>query len=160
MQTFLPLPSFEASMRCLDDKRLGKQRVEAFQILIALEDPWAISEQKWRHEVGLSKAEPKLPSRWRNHPACLMWKGYSQALQLYYNCALKEWARRGYLNTMRPAPITDCVELPPWFGDPAFHDSHKSNLLRKSPVFYSQHEWAVGSEMPYVWPKNESYGYI
>ena len=35
MQTFLPLPSMGDSVRCLDDKRLGKQRVEAFQILKA-----------------------------------------------------------------------------------------------------------------------------
>jgi hypothetical protein len=31
VNTFLPFPSFEASVRCLDNKRLGKQRVEAYQ---------------------------------------------------------------------------------------------------------------------------------
>jgi hypothetical protein len=31
VNTFLPFPSFEASARCLDNKRLGKQRVEAYQ---------------------------------------------------------------------------------------------------------------------------------
>ncbi len=31
VNTFLPFSSFEASVRCLDNKRLGKQRVEAYQ---------------------------------------------------------------------------------------------------------------------------------
>ncbi|MFN7881952.1 MAG: pyrimidine dimer DNA glycosylase/endonuclease V, partial [bacterium] len=33
MQTFLPSPSFAESARILDNKRLGKQRVECKQIL-------------------------------------------------------------------------------------------------------------------------------
>ena len=36
MQTFLPYSSFDLTMECLDYRRLGKQRVEAFQILRAL----------------------------------------------------------------------------------------------------------------------------
>ncbi len=36
MQTFLPYPDFKESFRALDSKRLGKQRVEAFQILNAI----------------------------------------------------------------------------------------------------------------------------
>ena len=37
MQTFLPYEDFEASAEALDYRRLGKQRVEARQILKALE---------------------------------------------------------------------------------------------------------------------------
>jgi len=33
MQTFLPYPDFAASSAVLDDRRLGKQRVEALQIV-------------------------------------------------------------------------------------------------------------------------------
>ena len=33
MQTFMPYPDYSESARCLDRQRLGKQRVEAFQIL-------------------------------------------------------------------------------------------------------------------------------
>jgi Pyrimidine dimer DNA glycosylase len=36
MQTFLPYPDFVACARVLDSRRLGKQRVEALQILRAL----------------------------------------------------------------------------------------------------------------------------
>ena len=39
MQTFLPYEDFRASARVLDRQRLGKQRVEAKQILQALERP-------------------------------------------------------------------------------------------------------------------------
>jgi hypothetical protein len=36
MQTFMPYSDFEKTARCLDNKRLGKQRVEAWQILNTL----------------------------------------------------------------------------------------------------------------------------
>ena len=36
MQTFLPYKSFEKSAKCLDYKRLGKQRIETWQIYSAL----------------------------------------------------------------------------------------------------------------------------
>ena len=36
MQTFLPYPDFAASAAALDTRRLGKQRVEALQVLRAL----------------------------------------------------------------------------------------------------------------------------
>ena len=39
MQTFTPYGDFEASLRVLDQKRLGKQRVEVIQIIRALTVP-------------------------------------------------------------------------------------------------------------------------
>lgn len=36
MQTFLPYADFSMSAKCLDYRRLGKQRVEAMQILNAI----------------------------------------------------------------------------------------------------------------------------
>ena len=39
MQTFLPVTDFEESARLLDSPRLGKQRVETLQVLLALELP-------------------------------------------------------------------------------------------------------------------------
>ena len=44
MQTFLPFPDFHESAACLDMRRLGKQRVEAMQILrtiTGLSSGWA-----------------------------------------------------------------------------------------------------------------------
>ena len=62
MQTFLPYPSFERSARVLDRARLGKQRVEALQVLRAVTIP----------TYG-----------WRNHPVAKMWRGYIPALTKY-----------------------------------------------------------------------------
>ena len=38
MQTFLPYEDFTKTAQCLDYKRLGKQRVEAYQILRILKN--------------------------------------------------------------------------------------------------------------------------
>ena len=40
MQTFLPYPDFKKSLQTLDYRRLGKQRIEAYQIIF-LFHPWA-----------------------------------------------------------------------------------------------------------------------
>lgn len=58
MMTFLPHEDFEKSAQSLDYRRLGKQRVEAMQIYNCL----------------------LKPTRWKNHPAVLMWSGYEDAL--------------------------------------------------------------------------------
>lgn len=131
MQTFLPVPSFEESARILDYRRLGKQRVEAKQILDAL--------------TGRSKG-------WVNHPATLMWKGYEDALAQYMTVCIDEWIRRGYKNTMATCRVLYPV-LPPWVGDLAFHAAHRSNLLRKAPDYYSKFGWSEGPDLPYIWPK-------
>jgi len=132
MQTFLPYPSFEKSAKALDYKRLGKQRLEAKQILNAL--------------------MPNSTSRWRNHPAVKMWKGYEKALKLYYNEMVKEWIRRGYKNSMSLYEVSDVI-LPHWLGNSEFHSSHRSNLLRKNYDFYCQYGWIENLSKPYIWPK-------
>lgn len=132
MQTFLPYPDFDACAACLDSRRLGKQRVEAFQILNTLADPTRRG--------------------WRNHPAVRMWRGYEDALRLYMNAMIAEWVRRGYRNTMTRASVPTEVAMPPWLGDPAFHASHRSNLLRKDPEFYARYGWSEPADLPYVWP--------
>lgn len=131
MQNFLPLADFEASARALDYRRLGKQRVEAWQILRALTDP----------AYG-----------WQHHPAVAMWRGYEKALTAYYAAICREWVRRGYRHTMTvmvPEPLT-VEDMPPWFGDPAFHFAHKSKLHYKAPEQYAQ--WAGIPVVEYVWP--------
>lgn len=133
MQTFLPYPDFRESAQCLDYRRLGKQRVEAMQILKALR--------------GETKG-------WVNHPATKMWSGYEDALGLYMNVMIDEWISRGYNNTMQKYEFdnTYLVDLPPWFGDEEFHASHRANLLRKDPEHYGQFNWEESSELEYVWP--------
>ena len=66
MQTFLPYKNFIKSAKCLDYKRLGKQRVEALQI----------------HNIISGK---RTTGGWINHPVVKMWTGYDQLLAYYHN---------------------------------------------------------------------------
>ena len=134
MQTFLPYADFVKTAKTLDYRRLGKQRVEAMQILNVL--------------TGKQK------KGWQNHPAVLMWKGHEAALMLYHNVMIDEWKLRGYRNNMVKYDVSDRVNLPEWIGDIDFHASHKSNLLRKDPVWYAQYGWNIPDNLEYVWPKN------
>ena len=130
MQTFLPYADFKDSARCLDNKRLGKQRVEALQILKGIYIP----------DYG-----------WRHHPCVKMWKDYPHALQIYMNACIDEWVDRGFKNTMAKAKIDSFTELPPWIGNKLLHDTHKSNLLRKDINFYVQYNWSVPMDLQYYW---------
>lgn len=47
---------------------------------------------------------------------------------------------------------TDDVLMPTWLGDPAFHASHRSNLLRKDFLHYAQFGWTEPPNLEYVWP--------
>lgn len=131
MQTFLPVPDFDESARLLDFRRLGKQRVEADQILKAIEDP----------SYG-----------WQSHPAVRQWRGFSAVLKRYRNAMIREWVRRGYRNTMPLSASGGRVRLPPWLGHRGYHRSHRSNLLRKDPAWYARHGWRIRDDLPYLWP--------
>lgn len=133
MQTFLPYADFQKSVEVLDYRRLGKQRVETFQVL----------------NILLERTPTK---GWRNHPVTLMWTGYESALKLYQNTTIAEWIRRGYNNNMSYEEVNlDDVVMPPWFGNDAFHKSHRSNLLRKDYEYYSQY-FNEPSDLEYFWP--------
>ena len=136
MQTFLPYPNIEKSLKVLDSKRIGKQRVEAFQIL----------------NILTKRTQTK---GWRNHPVVKMWEGHTNALKLYFNKSLEEWISRGYKNNMKPEIIRGKIIFPKWFGNRKFHSSHKSNLLRKDKKYYSKFKWKESPDLPYIWPKNK-----
>ena len=133
MQTFLPYKSFNESFKVLDYRRLGKQRVEAFQIL----------------NILLGRTETK---GWINHPATKMWKGYENALKQYHNECIDHWIARGYNNNMKKEIIEGDIEYPHWLGDDKFHSTHRSNLLRKDKEFYSKYLWTESDNMEYYWP--------
>lgn len=139
MQTFLPYPDFAKSAKCLDRLRLNKQRSETLQLLRALLVPG---------------------SGWGNHPAAKMWRGYERCLGVYGMIVCNEWTGRGYHDTchdkirsMLPDDlIYNDAPAPSWIGDPAFHAAHRSNLLRKDPVYYGRFGWEEPNDLPYVWP--------
>ncbi|MFF3864372.1 MSMEG_6728 family protein [Micromonospora sp. NPDC001898] len=152
MQTFLPYPDFLASARTLDQRRLGKQRVEAIQVLRGLTRP------------GYG---------WRNHPAVKMWAGYEEALVRYGLDVCAVWCEPGRADTCAATLATDLAaacgvvtvrtqemlaqagELPPWLGRDDLHRSHRSSLLRKDPEHYRPFFDDVGPDLEYVWPASD-----
>lgn len=148
MQTFLPYDNFIDSARCLDYRRLGKQRVECKQILQALGVP-----------VGGPVRDK--PSSWRSHPATRMWQEHEYSLCVYAVAVCQEWRHRGYKDTLLPQFLGAAGEIlqaggdtsaPEWLGRDEFHSSHRSNLLRKLPEHYSKFGWDEPDNLPYVWP--------
>ena len=144
MQTFVPYADFAWSSQVLDDRRLGKQRVETFQILRALTWP---------------------TYAWKNHPATRMWRGFVPALVAYGLANCDEWVRRGHGDTVREslldftggaAPDVEQLReegrVPPWLGLPALHVSHRSALVRKDPGHYRRYFPDVPDDLPYLWP--------
>lgn len=107
MQTFLPFRDFDSCARHLDYRRLGKQRVEAFQLLCGLRDPWALEERE-RRLTEQGKAVKPIQNGWTNHPASKMWRGHTEMLGNYMNTMISEWVARGYNNTMNHRPSSDC----------------------------------------------------
>ncbi len=148
MQKFLPYSDFARCAAVLDQRRLGKQRVEVLQILRAIIVP----------NYG-----------WRHHPAAKMWKGYEEALGAYGVAICREWCRRGHTDTCdvkiraelatlgitavrEQAELAEAAALPPWLGDEDFHRSHRSSLLNKDPEWYGDVFTDVPPDLPYVWP--------
>jgi Pyrimidine dimer DNA glycosylase len=133
MQTFIPYPSFTASACVLDNRRLGKQRVECLQILKALHDP----------DYG-----------WQNHPAVKMWRGCEGSLVLYARIVCAEWIARGYKDTClgKVSQFSGPMGSLNWLT-PEFHRSHQSNLKRKDPAHYGPLFPDVPDDLPYVWPR-------
>lgn len=135
MQTFVPFPSLTMSASVLDYRRLGKQRVETFQIL---------------------RANLNISDGWKNHPASRMWLGHEAGLIAYGVAICEEWISRGYKDTCLGKILdlgqADENDMPFWWGDDAIHGSHRSALLRKAPDFYQQYEWQDDPSVEYVWP--------
>ncbi|OBI81478.1 MSMEG_6728 family protein [Mycobacterium sp. E740] len=152
MQTFLPCPGFADTARVLDTKRLGKQRVETIQVVRALTVP------------GYG---------WRHHPAAAMWAGYEEALVRYGLDICAAWCGLGHADTCATTMARDLAhgtgiatprtqeelsaagEMPPWLGDPAFHRSHQSVLVRKDPPHYRRFFPDVPDDLEYVWPDSD-----
>jgi len=145
MQTFLPYPDFRKSFEVLDDKRLGKQRVEAYQIISAI--------------TGRPRKDGKPYKGWVNHPCTILWENNINALRLYYNDCIDEWVSRGFRNTMEYETIVGEFTLPEWVGNDLIHSSHRSNLLRKDYEYYSKFGWLESDDLPYVWIDREGKWY-
>jgi len=146
MITFLPSTDFHAVAKCLDDKRLGAQRYEAWSILKWLRNP---------------QDHPKLVKA----GYCRMWEGYQDCLIRYTNAMLVEWAARGKNNNLlqpfdrergldRYDPL-EPYEVPPWLGSETLHSYHRHALVAKFPEHYSKFGWSEDGSLyngSYLWP--------
>ncbi len=145
MQTFLPYPDYSESARCLDRQRLGKQRVEAFQILRSLH--------------GITRG-------WMHHPAVKMWIGCECSLLDYIRAICGAWTDLGYQDTVCRlsiqqheafCPYCGVPKRPLWVGNDQFHSAHRAILLAKNPEWYSQFQWVeapafrTNGKWPYIW---------
>ena len=98
MQTFITATNFCSSARNLDDKRLGKQRVEVKQILDTCFKIKKSLTPSLDNDDRLR--DPYMTIGWRHHPAVKMWYGYEECLGLYYNECVEEWIKRGFVHNM------------------------------------------------------------
>lgn len=137
--TFVTFSDANAVAASLSKRNLGKQRVEAQQILNALENPGA----------GYS-----------NHAITKAWRGHEDGLRHYINCMIDEFVRRGCKNNMPRHDLSHLsnVVMPWWFGWDRLHYSHRAQLIIKDPPHYGpifQGEHAVPAEYlsnGYIWP--------
>jgi hypothetical protein len=145
VQTFLPFPEFDRCAEVLDQRRLGKQRVECLQVANALRVPG---------------------HGWRHHPVVRMWDGHEEALLAYTASIVRAWLRLDFADTCLPkisdrltgvalldqAELAEAGLLPPWLGHRDLHRSHQSALVRKDPDHYRPFFPDVPDDLPYVWP--------
>lgn len=161
VNTFIISDDIRQSIKLLDNRRLGKQRVEAQQILNLLLDAiYICDELDWNpqpkgfdleHDIAreewfknVFKQYKSLPffiaregrviqGGWATHTAVLMWIGYEEALKEYITLCIQEWKRRGFKNTMTTYEVSNPV-YPWWTRNTTLINSHISALLRKEKV--------------------------
>lgn len=161
MQTFVPLTdSFEDIAKVLDNKRLNKQALEGWQILMVLLE----LDPQGNHRI---------PKGWVNHPAVRMWRGHEYALYRYIDVMVTEWKRRGFKSTIgdkAKATIMRAMDLglldnastnPNWLSNQSMFrtiaSSHRLALLNKEYEWYSQFKWPEDTgkrpeTYEYIWP--------
>ena len=168
VNTFIIVPDIVKTAQLLDTKRLGKQRIEALEIINCLEE---------FDKTG------KITSKWGNHPVVKCWMGFTNHLKVYYNIILREWINRGYNNNMEFYQIENenlyhivpcnfhnnsivfCgtynyYSFPFWVAFYPFYMSHQASLCRKYPKYYSsllREELNYFLEIGYFWPCNYNY---
>lgn len=163
MQTFVPLFGSADVAKVLDPKRLNKNALEAWQILMNLVE----LDPQGNHRTAKG---------WRNHPAVKMWRGHEGALVVYIVKMVMEWKKRGYKSTIADKAITTYIQAvklgritaeshryPAWMKDKELFDqiaaSHRMALLNKDYEWYSQFGWAEDpghrpETYEYIWPVN------
>lgn len=160
MQTFITHAStdFTLTAQELDSKRLHKNALEAWQLMLA------------NFQLAPDGSQ-RVQRGWMNHPATIMWRGYGPVLLAYIEAMVTTWEARGYKSTVYEKasrtfeqalklgrPMSE--EYPPWMVDEAWFEalasSHRTALLVKNYSWYSQFNWPEDTgvaplEYTYVW---------
>jgi len=99
MQVFRPYMDWWMSARVLDDRRLGKQRVEVKQVMMAILRRMSLIRNGRRG--------------WLNHPIVLMYyndgRPYLRDLIGYFNACVDEWRRRGMRSSISLSDIEHLI---------------------------------------------------
>jgi hypothetical protein len=130
VQIFRPYIDWEKSAAFLDDLRLGKQRVEAKQVIrIVL------------RRLGLIDDGSR---GWWNHPIVLMYfnngEPYLEDLVNYFNATVREWTKRNRRNFLTLDDLIPFIERVRGIsGTPVTHMhelEYRRVLLMKNPCYY------------------------
>lgn len=148
---FLPEKTYIESARVLDKKRLGKQRVEAMQILTSL------THIKWDNYLNRTVHVSKYG--WSNHPATKMWRGNEFQILQYIEAICQEWCDRGGSDTclnksreiFKASHLPEIKKRPSWYSD-RISSTHRQVLLFKEYDWYKQFDWSEKPKHEYYWP--------
>ncbi|CCC82231.1 pyrimidine dimer DNA glycosylase/endonuclease V [Thermoproteus tenax] len=130
MQIFRPYIDWSRSAGVLDDKRLGKQRVEAKQVILAILRRLGVLQDGRRG--------------WLNHPIVLLYYNrgipYIEDLIGFFHATVEEWVRRGHQNNISLDDIESLLSrVPRAKGTPITHVhevEYRRVLLLKDPCHY------------------------
>lgn len=143
VNTFMPWPEFDWSMKALANEELEQQRIDTMRIMDSL-------------LCG--------GGEYYDHPATLMWEGYERALLAYQQATCYEWSSvRGFSDEYWDKtrlmfldivvdPMATPLVLPPWIGHTDLHISHQSNLLRVNEAHYRKFFPGIKDDHDYIWP--------
>lgn len=138
--TFIVIGDFILNAQILDFIRLGKQRVEAKQII----------------DIILSKITS---GAWVNHPAVHQWRNFVDALKYYTNCIILEFIKRGGKNTMTLYDLPETIQMPWWVSWNRLYQSQRAMLYRKDPFYYHD-KFTIEPDYlsyGYIWPHKVAY---
>ncbi|MEZ0248038.1 MAG: pyrimidine dimer DNA glycosylase/endonuclease V [Thermoproteus sp.] len=130
MQIFRPYVDWAKSARILDDRRLGKQRAEAKQVILAI-----------LRKLGVLNDGKR---GWLNHPIVLMYFNngvpYIEDLVGYFDAVVDEWRSRGFTNIVTLSDVRELISrVKGASGTPITHVhevEYRRVLLLKDPCYY------------------------
>lgn len=140
---WLPFPNTKTNLEVLTDTHIFEVVFEGMQCLRNI----YVGDLSWRDA-----------QMWANHPAALL---------LYVQRAEREMVRRGHEPEPRVRRAHVALSragwplspVPPWwYGNPHFHNTQRSNLIRVDPVHYARRlPPTTPLEMPLFWPKEDMF---